>query len=110
MSGDPHSVDHLSTGRHPLDQQGAFFDLMAKVAEGIADTLDQSADVHERAVGRVRGAAERTARDRRLADAERAAATAYRNHEMPTEEVREAIRNARWDQVADLDTAIDEVE
>jgi hypothetical protein len=85
MSGDPHSVDHRGAGRHPLDQRAAFFDLMATVAEGIANRLDQSADVHERAIGRLGGAAEHAARDRRLAGAERAAAAAYRNHEMPTD-------------------------
>jgi len=71
------------------------FEALARTADAIAETAEASADVHDRAIGQVPGAAEHAERDRRFAAAERAAAHAYRNHQVPSDEVRQAIREAR---------------
>lgn len=71
------------------------FDALASTAEAIAETADHSADVHDDATGHLPGAGEHAARDRHFADAERAAAAAYRNHEVPPENVRQVIRDVR---------------
>jgi len=76
------------------DKQADMFEALARTAEAIAETADTSADVHDRATQHLPGAGEHAARDRRLADAERAAAIAYRNHRAPPPEIRQAIREA----------------
>ncbi len=71
------------------------FEALANTADAIAETAEASAHVHDGAVGNLPEAAEHAARDRRFAAAERAAADAYRNHQVPPDEIRHAIRQAR---------------
>jgi hypothetical protein len=71
------------------------FEALARTAEAIAETAEASTDVHKQAAGNLPGAEEHAARDRRLAAAERASAHAFRNHEIPPDEVRQVIREAR---------------
>ncbi|BFU45000.1 hypothetical protein KRMM14A1004_32370 [Krasilnikovia sp. MM14-A1004] len=68
---------------------------LAQVAERIAETARDGARVHDQLVGRLPGAAEHAARQRRLAAAEEAAAVAYRNLEVPPDAVRRAIVECR---------------
>jgi Mg-chelatase subunit ChlD len=77
------------------DRQAEIFETLATTAEAIAETEDESAEVHERAAANLPGATEHVARARRVADAERAAASAYRRHEVPPEDVRQVIRESR---------------
>jgi septal ring factor EnvC (AmiA/AmiB activator) len=72
-----------------------FFETLARTAAAIAETEDKSAEVHDDAVAYLPGASEHAARARRLADAERAAAAAYRNQEISPDDVRQAIRQSR---------------
>lgn len=78
-----------------MDHSHDMFEALARTADSIAETAEASADIHDEAVGSLPGAAEHAARDRRFAEAERAAADAYRSHEVPSDEVRQAIREAR---------------
>jgi len=71
------------------------FEALARTAEAIAETAAASADVHIQAADDLPGAEEHAARDRRFAAAERASAYAFRNHEIPPDEVRQVIREAR---------------
>jgi hypothetical protein len=71
------------------------FEALARTADAIAETAEAGAAVHDQAVGHLPGAAEHAERDRLFAAAERAAAHAYRNHEVPPAEVRQVIREAR---------------
>lgn len=71
------------------------FEALAKTADAIAETAEASAVVHDDATGHLPGAAEHAERDRRFAAAERAAAQAYRDHDVPPAEVREVIREVR---------------
>jgi anti-sigma factor RsiW len=71
------------------------FDALAATAEAIAETADNSAEVHNGMTQHLPAAGEHAARDRRLAEAERAAAAAFGNHEVPPEDVRQAIRDVR---------------
>lgn len=71
---------------------GDWFEALARSADAVAETAEMSARVHDEAVGHLPGAAEHAQRERRLAAAERAAAAAFRRHEMPSDEVRRAIR------------------
>lgn len=75
---------------HTLTQ--AQFDNLASIAERLAATLDARADLHDELVDRLPDAAAHSARERRLAAAERAAAAAYRNRELPSDDVRRIIR------------------
>jgi hypothetical protein len=71
------------------------FEALARTADAIAETADASADIHDDAADNLAGAAEHADRERRFAAAERAAAHAYRNHQVPPEEVRQVIREVR---------------
>jgi hypothetical protein len=71
------------------------FDDLARTADAIAETAEASAEVHDQATEYLPGAAEHADRDRRFAAAERAAAHAYRNHQIPPDAVRQVIREAR---------------
>jgi hypothetical protein len=75
------------------DEHADRFDALAATAEAIAETADRSADLHDDMTEHLPGAGEHAARDRRFADAERAAAASYRNHEVPPEDVRQVIRD-----------------
>jgi hypothetical protein len=74
--------------------QAEVFEALARTAEAIAETEDKSAEVHDNAGPRLPGAGEHAARARRFAAAERAAAAAYRNHEVPSEDIRQVIRES----------------
>ena len=74
--------------------QHMVFEDLAQMAETIAETEERSAVVHGNAAGHLPGAVEHAARSRRFAAAERAAAAAYREHELPSDEVRKAIRDS----------------
>ncbi|MFI5492336.1 hypothetical protein [Actinoplanes sp. NPDC051859] len=76
-------------------RQHAQFDLMAENAEAIARVADESATIHDQIGDHLPSAAAHADRDRQLAAAERAAAAAFRERELPSPEVRAAIRNAR---------------
>jgi pyruvate/2-oxoglutarate dehydrogenase complex dihydrolipoamide acyltransferase (E2) component len=75
--------------------QAAAFERLADLAEQVAGTAEHSADVHDGIGAHLPGAREHAERDRRLAAAERAAAAAYREHRMPSDEVRAVIREIR---------------
>jgi hypothetical protein len=70
------------------------FEALARTADAIAETAEVSACVHDRAVAHLPGAAEHAQRERRFAAAERAAAVAYRNHEVPPDDVMQVIRDS----------------
>ncbi|GAA3336527.1 hypothetical protein GCM10020358_29500 [Amorphoplanes nipponensis] len=80
---------------------GDLFESLARTADAIADTAERSARVHDAAVGRLPGAAEHARRERRLAAAERAAAEAFRRHEIPSRAVTQAIRDCGHQAVDD---------
>jgi hypothetical protein len=77
------------------DTQAALFEALAHAAEGIAQTVEKLADIYDQAAWSLPDAFEHAARIRRFAAAERAAAAAYRNHEVPAEGVRQVIRDCR---------------
>jgi hypothetical protein len=83
------------------NEQPDAFEALARTAEGIAQTADYSADVHENATQYLPGAGEHAARDRRLADAERAAAAAYRDRQVPPPDVQQIIRDVRSNRTPD---------
>ena len=61
----------------------------------VARTVDKSAEIHANLSAHLPGGGERATRARCFAAAERAAASAYRNHEVPPGDVRQAIRDSR---------------
>ncbi|WP_328474009.1 hypothetical protein OHA21_14025 [Actinoplanes sp. NBC_00393] len=78
------------------------FQRLARIAEDLAVTAEQSARVHEQLAARLPGAADHAARDRLFAAAERAAAESYRAGRLPPHAVRTAIRASSS---ADVDPA-----
>ena len=70
------------------------FERLAGTAENIAETANAAARVHDQLTGLLPGAAEHAARERRLAAAEAEAADAYRNQQVPPDEVRQVIRDS----------------
>lgn len=78
-----------------MEERDEIFEKLASTAEDIAETEDKSADVHDDATEYLPGASAHAARSRRFADAERAAASAYRDHKVPPDDVREEIRQSR---------------
>jgi hypothetical protein len=79
------------------DKQAELFQALARCAESVARTAEFSADVHDNVTHALPDAHKHAARDRRLAQAERAAAAAYRNEEVPSHDVREVIRQVGQD-------------
>jgi hypothetical protein len=71
------------------------FEALAGTAEAVAETAEYSAAVHDAAGSSLDGAGEHAVRDRRFADAERAAAAAYRSGQVPSAEIRQVIRDSR---------------
>jgi septal ring factor EnvC (AmiA/AmiB activator) len=71
------------------------FEALAATADRIAESAEHSAAVHDELGDHLPGAHEHAERDRRFAAAERAAAAAYRAHEVPSDEVRQVIRDVR---------------
>ena len=74
--------------------RAAAFARMARIAEDVAETAERSAAVHDEMGAYLPDAPEHAERDRRLAAAERDAAAAYREHRLPSEEVRAVIRDS----------------
>lgn len=80
---------------HDAEQSaGYLFEALARTADAIAETVEASARIHDRMVAQLPGAAEHAQRERRFAAAERAAAVAYRNHEVPPDGVLQVIRDS----------------
>ena len=91
------------------------YDRLAQVAENLAYTAEASATLHDQMADRLPSAAEHAARDRLFAAAERRAAQSYRAHELPSKEVRQAVRAARPvpepdDRIIDREQRDDELE
>jgi hypothetical protein len=76
------------------DPQGEQFMRLANTAEAMARTAERSARIHDEVGEHLPGAADHAARDRRLAAAEREAAEAFRGHRLPSQAVRDAIRES----------------
>jgi hypothetical protein len=91
----PAAGDALAEAGDALAQSlAATAESLARTAESVAVTVDKSAEMHEQMAGALGDAAlEHAARDRKLAEAEREAAAAYRRQEVPSDELRRTIRD-----------------
>jgi hypothetical protein len=80
--------------------QAELFEALAHTADSIAGTERKRAEFYENAAAQLPDAIEHAARARRIAEAEKASASAFRSHELPSEVVRQALR--------DCDTSADD--
>ena len=78
-----------------VDWRAELFEELGQRAEDLARTVEFSAEVHAQMPAHLLIPPDHAERARRLAAAERAAAEAYRAHQVPHPEVRAAIRRAR---------------
>jgi hypothetical protein len=76
-----------------FDRVAEISHMLADTAEAIAETAELSARVHDDAADVRPGVSEHAERDRRFAAAERAAAAAHRRGEVPSDEIRQVIRD-----------------
>jgi len=74
------------------DQRAELFEELAQRAEDLARTAELSAEVHAHMPTHLLHPPDHPGRERVLAAAERAAAEAYRAHQVPSDEIRAAIR------------------
>ncbi|OJF11177.1 hypothetical protein [Couchioplanes caeruleus] len=74
-------------------RQAKLFEMLARTADAIARTEEERAEFYDNAAAHLPGAIERAARARRFAEAERASASAFRSHELPSEELRHVVRD-----------------
>lgn len=82
-------------------RQTELFEALARTAESIGRTAERGAAVHDQIAEHLPGAAEHAVRERRFAEAERAAAAAYRRREVPSEDILRMIRDSRADRDAE---------
>jgi hypothetical protein len=76
------------------DRRAQLFDGLGQRAEDLARTVEFSAEVHAQMPSHLLNPPDHAERERKLAAAERAAAEAYRAHQVPADKIRDAIRQA----------------
>ena len=82
------------------EQRDRAFEAAAVNAANLAATAAYSAELHQQ-MDTLPGAKDHAERDRRLAGGERAAAAAYRRHELPSDAVRRSVRDLEDGQAAE---------
>jgi hypothetical protein len=91
-SGTGQKLPDVVQSQGPVSERLAeLFDELGQRAEELADTAKHSAEVHEQMPAHLWSSPDHAERERMLADAEQAAAQAYRAHRVPPTEVRAAI-------------------